>query len=472
MAPGGDRYLQTSDTLRLVYGPRGLEKETVSSGGGSNSRIGAAAQASPVGTRWRHELGPVSVVREGGVDTVHTILRDRIGSTTSVAAANQTLSATRQFDPFGQPREGDQQDRSYLDLAPATLRGFTEHEHLSNGLIHMNGRVYDPKVGRFLSVDPIIQFPSNSQSLNPYSYILNNPFAGTDPSGYASCSVGENFASSECSGAGNHKIFDGDGAYLGGLKVEKGSGGGRDTISFAPTNAGWDFANGAKAGQGTANEKQGAASDRASVSSRSNNPTVGDRVATAPFALGVDPNDERLRSRSEELRDNIIGFFFGVGDAGYVAPEGSGEVTPASMPFGMDAVIYRALRISSAIVNATKGTGTVWDSIKATQEVWPGTLVPRSFELAAGKSRVWVHGNATEHLAEYAISMANRGVSTGLVRIGTQQQLRSLQSAVEAATTNGMTFNRLMTVGGWELKFAAPRAKGQLPALIHALPVP
>jgi RHS repeat-associated protein len=181
MAPGGDRYLQTSDTLRLVYGPRGLEKETVSSGGGSNSRIGAAAQASPVGTRWRHELGPVSVVREGGVDTVHTILRDRIGSTTSVAAANQTLSATRQFDPFGQPREGDQQDRSYLDLAPATLRGFTEHEHLSNGLIHMNGRVYDPKVGRFLSVDPIIQFPSNSQSLNPYPYILNNPFAGEGP---------------------------------------------------------------------------------------------------------------------------------------------------------------------------------------------------------------------------------------------------------------------------------------------------
>ena len=34
-------------------------------------------------------------------------------------------------------------------------------------------------------MDPIVQFPTNSQSLNPYTYILNNPFAGTDPTGYA-----------------------------------------------------------------------------------------------------------------------------------------------------------------------------------------------------------------------------------------------------------------------------------------------
>ncbi|CAN7598072.1 RHS repeat domain-containing protein [Acidovorax sp. Leaf78] len=118
-----------------------------------------------------------------------------------------------------------------------------------------------------------------------------------------------------------------------------------------------------------------------------------------------------------------------------------------------------------------RGAATVWDSMKATQVVWSGTSIPRSFELAAGNSWVWVHGNATEHLAEYAISMANRGVGVDLVKIGIQQQLKSLQSAVEAATAGGMTFDRLLTVGGWELKFAAPRAEGQLPALIHALPV-
>ncbi|MDQ7051323.1 MAG: RHS repeat-associated core domain-containing protein [Enterobacterales bacterium] len=52
-------------------------------------------------------------------------------------------------------------------------------------MIHMNGRVYDYNLGRFLSVDPFIQAPGNSQSMNPYSYIMNNPLAGTDPSGYA-----------------------------------------------------------------------------------------------------------------------------------------------------------------------------------------------------------------------------------------------------------------------------------------------
>ena len=59
------------------------------------------------------------------------------------------------------------------DMADAkTRRGFTDHEHLDNvEFIHMNGRVYDYNLGRFMSVDPLIQSPTNSQSINPYSYI-------------------------------------------------------------------------------------------------------------------------------------------------------------------------------------------------------------------------------------------------------------------------------------------------------------
>jgi len=72
-----------------------------------------------------------------------------------------------------------------------TRRGFTDHEQLDQlGLTHMNGRMYDYRLGRFLGVDPIIQFPTNSQSLNPYSYIMNNPLSGTDPTGYAACPAG------------------------------------------------------------------------------------------------------------------------------------------------------------------------------------------------------------------------------------------------------------------------------------------
>ena len=48
----------------------------------------------------------------------------------------------------------------------------------------MNGRIYDPTLGRFLQADPHIQAPMNSQNYNRYSYVLNNPLSYTDPSGY------------------------------------------------------------------------------------------------------------------------------------------------------------------------------------------------------------------------------------------------------------------------------------------------
>lgn len=48
----------------------------------------------------------------------------------------------------------------------------------------MNGRIYDPTLGRFLQADPHIQAPNNTQSYNRYSYVLNNPMSYTDPSGY------------------------------------------------------------------------------------------------------------------------------------------------------------------------------------------------------------------------------------------------------------------------------------------------
>ncbi|MCL1079958.1 hypothetical protein D5R81_18185 [Parashewanella spongiae] len=48
----------------------------------------------------------------------------------------------------------------------------------------MNGRVFDYNIGRFLSVDPVIQAPTSTQPINPYSYIMNNPLAGSDPIGY------------------------------------------------------------------------------------------------------------------------------------------------------------------------------------------------------------------------------------------------------------------------------------------------
>lgn len=63
-------------------------------------------------------------------------------------------------------------------------RGFCGHEHIDDlGLINMNGRIYDPQLGRFLSPDPFVQAPTNPQNYNRYAYCLNNPLKYTDPSG-------------------------------------------------------------------------------------------------------------------------------------------------------------------------------------------------------------------------------------------------------------------------------------------------
>jgi hypothetical protein len=71
----------------------------------------------------------------------------------------------------------------------------------------MGGRVYDPAVGRFLSVDPAYQAPRNSQSVNPYSYVMNNPLSLVDPSGYcASATDNENDANPTVCGTGNDEI--------------------------------------------------------------------------------------------------------------------------------------------------------------------------------------------------------------------------------------------------------------------------
>jgi RHS repeat-associated protein len=88
------------------------------------------------------------------------------------------------FDAWG--RERNPQDWSYNNIPDdfPFLRGYTGHEHLKwFGLINMNGRMYDASLCRFLSPDPYVQMPDNSQNFNRYSYCLNNPLVYTDPSG-------------------------------------------------------------------------------------------------------------------------------------------------------------------------------------------------------------------------------------------------------------------------------------------------
>jgi len=94
------------------------------------------------------------------------------------------LEAGMDFGPFGE-RRGWADPRGPINIPPTTTRGYTGHEMLDGlDVVHMNGRVFDNRIGRFLQVDPFVQEPGNAQNHNRYTYLWNNPLNATDPSGY------------------------------------------------------------------------------------------------------------------------------------------------------------------------------------------------------------------------------------------------------------------------------------------------
>jgi RHS repeat-associated protein len=64
----------------------------------------------------------------------------------------------------------------------ATTRGFTNQEEFGvAGLVHLNGRIYAPLLGRMTSADPTVPDALNAQAWNRYSYVGNDPLTFTDP---------------------------------------------------------------------------------------------------------------------------------------------------------------------------------------------------------------------------------------------------------------------------------------------------
>ncbi|MDZ7653983.1 MAG: RHS repeat-associated core domain-containing protein [Burkholderiaceae bacterium] len=111
--------------------------------------------------------------------------KDRLGSTVAVLDEAGGVLERQFYDPWGKRRNGDGSDSDTLRSLDHRY-GYTEHEMLDAvGLVHMNGRVYDPLLGRFMSADPTVPDPSDGQNFNRYTYVLNNPYAYTDPSGFA-----------------------------------------------------------------------------------------------------------------------------------------------------------------------------------------------------------------------------------------------------------------------------------------------
>jgi RHS repeat-associated protein len=119
------------------------------------------------------------------------LITDHLGSTVAIGKANDAgFLKQEDYDAFGVRRsawsltELVAADKTTLNAL--TTHGFTGHEMIDGvGLVHMNGRVYDPKLGRFMSADPFITELDNSQNMNRYSYVYNNPLSAIDPSGFA-----------------------------------------------------------------------------------------------------------------------------------------------------------------------------------------------------------------------------------------------------------------------------------------------
>lgn len=110
--------------------------------------------------------------------------RDYQGTIVALSDQNGAVVEKRLFDAWGSIVKVQDGAGNILTGLTVLDRGYTGHEHLQSvGLIHMNGRLYDPKLHRFLQPDNYVQEPYNTQNYNKYAYVLNNPLKYTDPSG-------------------------------------------------------------------------------------------------------------------------------------------------------------------------------------------------------------------------------------------------------------------------------------------------
>ncbi|MGB0372395.1 MAG: RHS repeat-associated core domain-containing protein [Opitutales bacterium] len=183
-------YTDSSDGSyrNTTYIMGGIYEEVASGVGGTESEsIQRVYISAPTGT-----VG-VFVSDNGANPQMDYYHYDHQGTIIFTTDASGNKQEDYAYDPWGRRSSTSNWD-NYLPIldhlpagliASATTRGYTGHEMMDAfGLINMNGRVYDPTLGRFLSADPFVQFEGDLQTYNRYSYVRNNPLSYTDPSGY------------------------------------------------------------------------------------------------------------------------------------------------------------------------------------------------------------------------------------------------------------------------------------------------
>ena len=118
----------------------------------------------------------VMLRKNNGSCLPYVVVKDNLGSIISIYAGDGAQVFSASYDAWGK--------QTVTMNKIGFIRGYCGHEMLNDyQIINMNGRLYDPVLGRFLSPDDNVQSPDFSQNYNRYSYCLNNPLKYTDPSG-------------------------------------------------------------------------------------------------------------------------------------------------------------------------------------------------------------------------------------------------------------------------------------------------
>ena len=225
-------------TETFLYGPSRERLQTTVTGSSGS-----------VTTTYRHyviaggaRVGVETIATTSGTvtsDSLSFYVHDQVGGviatvTEGLYGANQQLTVYS-HDPWGKarPTSGAGANSSLPSgtfLSDSAVmagqhEGFAGHEDLEDiGIVDMEGRIYDPEVGRFLSADPTVEYPESSQGYNRYTYCNNNPLSLSDPTGYfdfntvaavAVVAVVDYFCYGACSGV-NYEFLSGAAAgYIG-----------------------------------------------------------------------------------------------------------------------------------------------------------------------------------------------------------------------------------------------------------------
>jgi len=177
---------------QFVYGPEHQRARQNRSDGTALYYAGAMevevkAGVTTLKTYWPTGLG-VEIDKTGVATELLWTHTDRLGSVIGLTNSAGTFKEKLAYDAWGKRRTTDGTSTPDTLDGQADNKGFTGHEMLDNiDMVHMNGRIYEPNIARFVSADPIIQDPEHSQSYNRYSYVWNNPTNLTDPTGFAAC---------------------------------------------------------------------------------------------------------------------------------------------------------------------------------------------------------------------------------------------------------------------------------------------